>query len=153
MAELELDKFESAKHMPAAKRAQFITARTSDRARRCIEERWSEERRICALGADDHDAARFECAEGLVATPDELAAMPPELACAVVAGHLATLMSAPDGKLGIVARKLGPKADLAELTVQTRTRETAACEAAPWSLAVRRCIVASKKHVDVTGCF
>jgi hypothetical protein len=152
MAELQVDALDQTKQLPTAKRTKFIALRSSDVARRCTTQQWSDERRICVLAADDSESARVDCVAGLVATPAELVAMPPELRCELVANHVAALVSAPDGKFGMIAKHSGGKFDLKRVTEQMQDAQAAECDRIPWSLGVRRCIVASKTNQDMISC-
>jgi RNA polymerase sigma-70 factor (ECF subfamily) len=151
MAELQIDALDTGHHMPAQKLEQFVALRGRDLAKHCTTERWPDERRICVMAAEDSDGARVDCVEGIVATADELVALPRELRCDVVVHHVTELMSAPDGKLAAIARKI-PGADRKQIADQLDAQELARCERIPWSIAVRRCLVASTTEQAAGSC-
>jgi RNA polymerase sigma factor (sigma-70 family) len=155
LAEVRFDGFSSAKQMPAAKRQLFITARSSDLRKRCDAERWSEDRRICLMSATD-STDELACAEDMIATAEELAALPRELQCDAVAKHLTELATAPGAKFDVVAKKMaamGKPFDLEQVKVQVRDQTRAQCDELPWSKTLRSCIVASKTHDDQSACW
>lgn len=155
LAELTFYGFSSAKQMPAQKRDEFIRLRSASVAERCTTERWSDDRRSCAMGATDNDGA-LACREDAFITADELAKLPPELQCDAVAKHLADLATAPGAKFAIVAQKMsnaGKSFDLAKMKVQVQDQTRTKCEDLSWSVAMRRCIATSKTHDDTSKCW
>ena len=152
MAELQFDALDRAHHFSRQKRDQFIGLRSPELVRHCTTEHWPEERRICVMGADDSDSARVDCVEGIVATSGELAGLPRELRCDLVAKHQVDLMTAPDGKLAAFVKKPGAHLELDSLVDQLGVQVAAECERIPWSIEVRRCILASKTQHELGHC-
>jgi RNA polymerase sigma factor (sigma-70 family) len=150
LAQLKFDKWFD-KQVPAEKYQNYTRALTE----RCKEERWSDERRACTMTLSDSDD-ELACHEGAIGTDEELADLPPELRCDALAQHLAALVTAPDGKFGIVVKKMADRGrvfDLQRVAVQVRDETREQCDRLPWSLSIRRCIAASKTHDETSRCW
>jgi RNA polymerase sigma factor (sigma-70 family) len=157
MAEIQFAKFESAKGNLRGIRTKFITQRSQDYTAHCTEEKWSEDRRICAMGATDIEGARYACADdSSMGDPKEIAALPPELSCDAVAKHLAKLHLGPDGKLALMVakfQKAGHPIDATELGTKWAEGQRQQCDDLAWTPKRRRCIVASTDVATSAACW
>lgn len=153
LADLSLARADTAGTMTAAKRGEIGAAVISKLTDACRSEAWSENRRICIADADDYDRARIDCTDDLVATPDEVAALPPDQRCDVLAQHIYELANGPDGKYTWFKRKAPEHAaDVERLAVAARADLAAECDQMPWSIARRTCVVGSTTYRAVSTC-
>jgi len=119
----------------------------------CRTEAWSENRRVCIMDADDYDRANTDCTDEPVATAAEVAALPPNLRCDALAPHVMTLLTAPDGKFGIIKAKMPDRAaDIDKLVLELRDKLKTECDEMPWSVERRRCVAAAKNHAAYADC-
>ena len=156
MRDLELANLERVHKIPEQKRKLISEHLTTKTVNECKREQWSENMRLCIVDADEIDRAEYDCTDSPVATPEEVAALPPELRCEALAQHVIGLATGPDGKYTIAKRKLAAYPDrvaaLDKLIDQGRIGMTRECNQMPWSVERRRCYAASKTHQATAAC-
>lgn len=152
LAELEIALFD-AEPIPPAKRAALVAVRATSREKLCKTQAWSETRRLCIIDSDDYESANIDCADETPATAAELAALPPNLHCDVLAQHVQELLVAPDGKLGIIKSKAPDRVALVDgLLLGLGNQLQTECDRRPWSVERRRCVAAAETHQAFADC-
>ncbi len=158
MAEIQFGAFESAKTKLKGMRSQFLEKMAPAHAAKCTEQRWSEDRRTCAMGATDIEGAKYACADDgkVIGDVNEIAALPPELSCEAIGKHLAKLHTGPDGKLAMMAAKMkaaGATVELSVIADAWAEAQRKQCDELPYAATLRRCILASKDVATSTRCW
>ena len=118
--------------------------------KQCNVEHWSENMRMCIALADNYERAKIDCTDEPVATPEEVAALPPELRCDKLAEHVYAL-----GKAALSRKFAGhPEAltTLESFLTKQRTDTTAECDQRPWTAEHRRCVADAKTHEAYSAC-
>ena len=158
MAEIQFAKFESAKTKLKAMRTQFLEKMSPAHAKQCTEQRWSEDRRSCAMGATDIEGARYACADDgkVIGDVKEIAALPPELSCEAVSKQLTKLHAGPGGKLALMAAKMkaaGHPVEISEMIGPWTEAQRKECDELPYAPALRRCILATTDVAALPSCW
>jgi RNA polymerase sigma factor (sigma-70 family) len=152
LAELWIAEFD-AEPIPPAKHAALVAERAKSRERWCEAEAWSETRRLCIVDADDYERSNIDCTDEPAATTAEVAALPPNLRCDVLAQHAPALMDAPDTKFGILKAAMPDRtAEIDKRLLELRDQVKTECDERPWSVEHRRCVAAAETHAAFTEC-
>jgi RNA polymerase sigma factor (sigma-70 family) len=107
----------------------------TDYASICESEGWSAERRACMVAADDLLNAHLCSSAASTSAPGEV--IPPALACANVAAHIAPIVQGA-----------GMYADVPDFAQQVES----ACDDGEWSVTLRQCFVDGQAISDLHAC-
>ena len=102
---------------------------------------------------------QLACKPNAIGMDDDLKQLPRELQCDAVAHHLTQLASKPGGSFEFISAhmaKSGYPLDAGHVKAmadKTRADRQARCEELPWSVAIRRCLLASRTESETTTCW
>jgi RNA polymerase sigma factor (sigma-70 family) len=130
--------------------ADALAANYTDK---CKREQWSENMRLCIVDADDIRRAQIDCHDGVAATANEVAALPAELRCGVLAKHVYALATGPDGKFTVFKKKdPNHAADIDRMALSLAEGLEQECDERPWSVERRKCVAAAATHAAYGLC-
>lgn len=153
MADLSIARAERGTTMSTDKRDEISAAIVAKVTAACEADAWTEDHRLCVADADDYERARIDCTDDPVATPDEVAALPADQRCDVLARHIHDLATAPGGTYSWFKHKAPEHAaQIDKLALAARDDLATECDQMPWSVARRTCVARSTTERAANAC-